>query len=76
MYITYGGAIQRNTQDNTWRINGQDISKSGLNYNIATMSYARMNTKLNDTSVIILKTYPITQTKSLIDYLPTKYPPC
>jgi len=75
MFISYSG-VETPDQGKTWIINGTDISKSGLKYNVATMSYAKENTGLNDTSVIVLKEYNITQTKSLISYLSSLYPPC
>jgi 5'-nucleotidase len=74
MFVSYSGV---ETQDNgkTWLINGTDISKSGLRYNVATMDFARQHI-FNDTSIIILKEYKITQTASLINYLSKIYPPC
>jgi 5'-nucleotidase len=74
MFLSYCGVETKDGQ--TWFVNGQDISKTSLNYNVATMDYAYGHTKLNDSSVTVLKLYDITQTKSLINYLPTKYPPC
>jgi 2',3'-cyclic-nucleotide 2'-phosphodiesterase (5'-nucleotidase family) len=76
LFLSYCG-VETKDDGKTWLINGQDISKTGLNYNVATMSHARRQIKgLEDPTVIELKLYNITQTKSLINYLPTKYPPC
>ena len=74
MFISYSG-VETTDGGKTWYINGTDVSKSGLRYNVATMSYARANV-LNDTSVNVLQEYNITQTTSLIDYLTVIYPPC
>jgi 5'-nucleotidase/UDP-sugar diphosphatase len=60
----------------TWLFNGTDISKSGLLYNVATTAYIRDYTQFNNSNVITLYDTNITQTKSLMDYLPIKYPPC
>lgn len=76
MFLSYCGQIERDVQGKIWLINGQDISKTGQNYNVATMDYAQSHTKLNESSVTILQLYNITQTKSLINYFPTKYPAC
>jgi 5'-nucleotidase len=75
MFISYNG-VETPDQGKTWIINGTDISKSGLKYNVATMDYAKDNTGLNNTLVTVLKAYNITQTQSLISYLSTVYPPC
>ena len=76
LFLSYCG-VETKDDGKTWLINGQDISKTGLKYTVATMSHARRQIKgLEDPTVIELKLYNITQTKSLINYLPTKYPPC
>ncbi|CAF4130328.1 unnamed protein product [Rotaria sp. Silwood2] len=77
MFLSYSG-VETTDGGKTWLMNGQDISKTGLNYKIATTDYARENVKgLNDGTVSILKFYNTTsQTQSLINYLPSKYPPC
>ncbi|CAF2667563.1 unnamed protein product [Rotaria sp. Silwood2] len=60
----------------TWLFNGTDISKSDLYYNVATTAYVRDFTQLNSTYVTTLYNTNITQTKSLMEYLAIKYPPC
>jgi 5'-nucleotidase/UDP-sugar diphosphatase len=75
MFLAYSG-VETSDQGKTWIINGTDISKGGLKYNVATMSYAQGHTRLNDTSVIVLQEYNITQTQSLINYLPLIYSTC
>jgi 2',3'-cyclic-nucleotide 2'-phosphodiesterase (5'-nucleotidase family) len=74
MFISYSG-VETPDEGKTWLINGTDISKSGLRYNVATMSFFKEYV-LNDTSIIVLEEYNITQTASLINYLPKIYPPC
>ncbi|CAF4333122.1 unnamed protein product, partial [Rotaria sp. Silwood2] len=60
----------------TWLFNGTDISKSDLYYNVATTAYVRDFTQLNSTYVTTLYDTNITQTRSLMEYLAIKYPPC
>jgi 5'-nucleotidase len=74
MFISYSG-VETPDDGKTWLINGTDISKSGLRYDVATISYARQYI-LNDTSITVLNEYNITQTASLINYLSKIYPPC
>jgi hypothetical protein len=62
-------------QGNTWLVNETDISKSGFNYNVGTITYL-VNTLFNDSTILILKSFNITQTKSFINYLQIKYPRC
>ncbi|CAF1407630.1 unnamed protein product [Adineta steineri] len=62
-------------QGKTWLINGIDISKTGLKYNVGTISYVK-NFVFNDPTVTIWKEFNITQTQTLINYLQTEYPPC
>jgi 5'-nucleotidase len=73
-YPAYCG-INTPDQGETWLINGTDISKTTLNYNVATITYVQ-NTQFNDPTVIVLKEFNITQTKGFINYLEIKYPPC
>ncbi|CAF2838355.1 unnamed protein product [Rotaria sp. Silwood2] len=61
---------------NTWLLNGTDISKSGLYYDVATTAYIRDFTQLNKSYVITLHNANVTQTKSLMQYLTIKYSPC
>jgi 5'-nucleotidase/UDP-sugar diphosphatase len=75
MFLVYCG-IETMDEGKTWLINGKDISKSGLTYNVVTTAYARKHDELNGPKVIVLEEYNITHTKSLINYLPLKYPPC
>jgi 5'-nucleotidase len=74
MFLSYSG-VETRDEGKTWLINGTDISKSGLRYNVATISFAKQYI-LNDISIIVLEEYTITQTASLINYLPKIYPPC
>ncbi len=62
-------------QGQTWLVNGTDISKSGLIYNMATISYLK-NSEFTDPTITISKEFNITQTQSFINYLRIKYPPC
>ncbi|CAF3820065.1 unnamed protein product [Adineta steineri] len=62
-------------QGKTWLINGIDISKTGLKYNVGTISYVK-NFVFNDPTVTVWKEFNITQTQTLINYLQTEYPPC
>ncbi|CAF3630143.1 unnamed protein product [Rotaria sp. Silwood1] len=60
----------------TWLFNGTDILKSGFYYNVVTTTYVRDYTQLNNSNVTILYNTNVTQTRSLMDYLKFKYPPC
>ncbi|CAF1416187.1 unnamed protein product [Adineta steineri] len=62
-------------QGKTWLINGIDISKTGLKYNVGTITYAK-DFVFNDPTVTVWKEFNITQTQTLINYLQTEYPPC
>jgi 5'-nucleotidase / UDP-sugar diphosphatase len=75
MFLTY---TRLETSDNghTWLFNGTDISKSGLNYRVATTGYIRMNTLLRSATVNILLDSTMIQTRGLIEYLKVKYPAC
>ncbi|CAF4791577.1 unnamed protein product [Rotaria sp. Silwood1] len=75
MFIAY---TRVETLDNgkTWLFNGTDILKSGLYYNVVTTTYVRDYTQLNNSNVTILYNTNVTQTRSLMDYLKFKYPPC
>ncbi|CAF4114267.1 unnamed protein product, partial [Rotaria sp. Silwood1] len=75
MFIAYT-RIETFDDGKTWLLNGTDISKSGLYYNVATTAYIRDFTQLNNTDVITLYDTNVTQTRSLMDYLTIKYPPC
>jgi 5'-nucleotidase len=75
MFLSYSG-IETNDEGKTWLINGIDISKSALKYNVATNVYTKANTQLNDSRVIVLHLFNITETESLINYLKKVYPPC
>jgi 5'-nucleotidase len=75
MFLTYTG-IETTDDGNTWIVNGMDISKSNMNYRVATISYLQNNTLLNDPNVTVLYDTNITQTRSFLEYLEMKYPPC
>ncbi|CAF3627605.1 unnamed protein product [Rotaria sp. Silwood1] len=75
MFIAYT-RIETFDDGKTWLLNGTDISKSGFYYNVATTAYIRDFTQLNNTDVITLYDTNVTQTRSLMDYLTIKYPPC
>jgi 5'-nucleotidase/UDP-sugar diphosphatase len=62
-------------QGKTWMVNGEDISKTGQNYNVGTISYLK-ETEFNDPTVIVLKEFNTTQTQALIYYLQNHYPQC
>ncbi len=62
-------------QGKTWFANGEDISKTGLNYSVGTISYLK-DTEFNDPTVTVLQKFNITQTEALILYLKSKYSPC
>jgi hypothetical protein len=51
-YPAYCG-INTPDQGQTWLINGTDISKTTLNYNVATITYVQ-NAQFNDPTVIFL----------------------
>ena len=68
MFLSYCG-IETIDEGKSWLINGIDISKSGLKYNVATNVYTKENTKLNDSRVIVLHLFNLTETESLINYL-------
>ncbi|CAF4420224.1 unnamed protein product [Rotaria sp. Silwood2] len=67
--------IETLDQGKTWLLNGIDISKTDLNYSVATITYLKDAEFLNP-SVTIWWEFNITQTQGLINYLQTKYPPC
>ncbi|CAF0929882.1 unnamed protein product [Adineta steineri] len=75
MFLAYT-RVETPDDGKTWLFNGIDISKSGLTYRIATTSYLRDNTQLNNSDVVTLYDSNTTQTKSLLEYLQRKYPPC
>lgn len=75
MFLAYAG-VESPDGGNTWLINGTDISTSMLNYNLATIDYARSNTGLDDPAVTTIREFNITQTRSLLEYLSEIYPPC
>jgi 5'-nucleotidase len=73
MFLAYT-RVETFDDGKTWLFNGTDISKSGLNYIVATTSYLRDYTQLKDhPNVITLHDTNITQTKSLMEYLKTEY---
>jgi 5'-nucleotidase/UDP-sugar diphosphatase len=74
-FVLYTG-VETLDKGKTWLVNGTDISTSDLHYRVATMEYIRATTELNSPNVIILQQTNKTQTKSLIDYMKIKYPPC
>ncbi|CAF1252517.1 unnamed protein product [Rotaria sordida] len=75
MFIAYT-RVETLDDGETWLFNGTDISKSGLYYNVATTAYMRDHTQLNNIDVTTLYDTNVTQTRSLMNYLTMKYPPC
>jgi len=73
-FLSFCG-INTPDQGTTWLINQTDISKSDLNYSVATIQYLK-DTLFKHPTVTIWKQFNITQTQGLIDYLQEKYPPC
>jgi 5'-nucleotidase len=73
-FLAYCG-INTPDQGKTWLVNQTDISKSGHNYNVATITYLN-KTLFTDLTVTVRKQFNITQTQGLINYLQNKYPPC
>lgn len=74
LFVSYVGV---RSLDNglTWSdLQGRNLTTSSMNYTVATIEFARTAIGLNDTTV--LEKTNITQTKSVIDYLKQKYPPC
>ncbi|CAF3981965.1 unnamed protein product [Rotaria sordida] len=73
MFLAY---TRVKTFDNgkTWLLNGTDISKSDLYYNVATIAYVRDNTQLNNPTVTTLYESSVPVAKGLIKYLKIKYP--
>ncbi|CAF4503042.1 unnamed protein product [Rotaria socialis] len=67
--------IQTPDQGQTWLLNGIDISKSGGNYSIGTITYIK-DTEFLDPSVTVWHEFNVTQTQGLINYLQNKYPSC
>jgi 2',3'-cyclic-nucleotide 2'-phosphodiesterase (5'-nucleotidase family) len=75
MFLSYTH-VQTLDEGSTWLINGSNIATSGINYTVATLDFTRKNTRLNNGNVTLIQQYNVTQTKTLIDYLRIKYPPC
>ncbi|CAF2883676.1 unnamed protein product [Rotaria sp. Silwood2] len=75
MFIAYT-RIETLDDGKTWLFNGTDISKSNIYYNVATTVYVRDYTQLNNSNVTTLYNTNVTQTRSLMEYLKFKYPPC
>jgi 5'-nucleotidase len=74
MFLSYNG-VRTLDGGSTWLDkNGTDIATSGVNYTVATIEFAKLNTGLNNTTII--QVVNVTQTKALMDYLRVKYPPC
>jgi 5'-nucleotidase len=74
MFLSYTG-VQTSDGGLTWfDQNRMNIATSGVNYTVATIEYAQLNTGLN--SATVLESLNITQTQALISYLKIKYPPC
>ncbi|CAF4394764.1 unnamed protein product, partial [Rotaria sp. Silwood2] len=67
--------IETLDQGKTWLLTGIDISKTDLNYSVATITYLK-DAEFLKPSVTIWREFNITQTQGLINYLQTKYPPC
>ena len=75
MFLSYAG-VQTLDGGSTWLIDGVDITISNISYLVATLDYTRQNTALSDVNVTFIQQYNVTQTKTLINYLGIKYPPC
>ena len=75
MYLAYTG-IESVDKGLTWRVNGTDLATSDGYYRVVTIEFARGSTLLKSSNVTILAESNATQTKVLIDFLRTKYPPC
>ena len=75
MYLAYTG-IESVDKGLTWRVNGTDLATSDGYYRVVTIEFARGSTLLKSSNVTILAESNATQTKVLIDFLKTKYPPC
>lgn len=75
MFMAYTG-VQTPDGGTTWFFNGTDISKTGLNYTVVTLDYVRDNTHFKDPRVTTLLASNVTLTRSFLDYLKIKYPPC
>jgi 5'-nucleotidase len=73
MFLSYYG-IQTSDGGTTWFVNGVNVATSGVNYTVATIDYAKLNTGLN--SATIIQETNMTQTRALMDYLTVIYPPC
>jgi 5'-nucleotidase len=74
MFLSYSG-VQTLDGGLTWLDkNGTNIATSGVNYTVATIEFAKLNTGLNDSTII--QQLNVTQTQALIDYLKLEYPPC
>ncbi|CAF2966179.1 unnamed protein product [Rotaria sp. Silwood2] len=74
MFLAFCG-IETPDQGKSWIVDGLDISKTALNYSLATIYYMK-NTEFLNPSITISNEFNITQTQSLIDYLQIKYAPC
>ena len=75
MFLCYTG-VETLDGSTIWLFNGTDLSKRDLYYNVATIDYVRDHTGLNHENTTTLYNTNVTLTKSLIDYLTIKYPPC
>ncbi|CAF1504977.1 unnamed protein product, partial [Adineta steineri] len=75
MFLSYTG-VQTSDGGTTWFVNGTNIATSGINYIVATIEYAKLNTQLNNPNVTVLQNTNVTQTAALFTYLKIKYPPC
>jgi len=75
MYLAYVG-VETRDGGRTWLIDGVDITKSGLEYRVATNDYLQNNTVLKNSNVTVLYSSDFLQAKVFMDYLTVKYPPC
>ncbi|CAF1310585.1 unnamed protein product [Adineta ricciae] len=73
-FLAYCG-VTTPDQGKTWLVNGNDITKTGLSYGVATIDYER-DTQFNDPTVTVWQNLNVTQALSFISYLQTTYPPC
>ncbi|CAF1205012.1 unnamed protein product [Adineta steineri] len=75
MFLSYTG-VQTSDGGTTWFVNGTNIATTEINYIVATIEYAKLNTQLNNPNVTVLQNTNVTQTAALFSYVKIKYPPC
>ena len=75
MFLAYS-RVESFDGGQTWFFNGSDISKTGLEYRVATTGYVKDNTQLKTGNITVLQNSNVTQTRGFIEYLKKEYPPC